>query len=303
MTVLAVHDARKSFAGNKALDGASLDLRAGERLALLGPNGAGKTTLVRAVSGRVQLDGGRLELFGEPVQPREHRDGLGFVPQEIAVYPALTARENLRAFGRLHGVPDDRLAARVDEVLEWIGLADRADEPTRRFSGGMKRRVNIACGVMHAPRIILLDEATVGVDPQSREKIYEMLEQLRGEGASILMTTHALDEAERLCDRIVIIDHGKVIAEGTMSDLVERHIGADRRVTLTLDRAPDAPLDGLESEAGNRRVTAVMQDVAGQLPGVLVAVKGGGYAIEDVEIHSPGLHAVFLELTGRELRE
>ena len=209
-----------------------------------GPNGAGKTTLVRCLSGRVRPDSGSMELLGRPLLPRSGREGLGFVPQELALYPDLTARENLGAFGRFHGLRGRELREAVERALEWTGLSDRADELTKTFSGGMKRRVNIACGVLHRPTVLLLDEPTVGVDPQSRERIFVMLDELRDQGTSILLTTHQLDEAEQRSDRIVIIDHGRVIAEGTLPKLIESTVGVNRRVTFKLAAA--APeLEGL----------------------------------------------------------
>jgi ABC-2 type transport system ATP-binding protein len=248
MNVLEIRDAWKSYGDVPALAGAALELRQGELLGLLGPNGAGKTTLVRAVAGRVRLDRGRVELAGG-------RDRLGVVPQEIAVYPLLTAAENLRAFGSLHGLLGKDLDERVRWALDWTGLGERPGEPVKQFSGGMRRRLNIACGVLHRPAVVLLDEPTVGVDPQSRERIYQMLDGLRSEGASLLLTTHYLEEVEARCDRVVIIDHGKSVAAGTPAELVERVLGPAR---------PDA---------GN------------------------------LEVRSRGLQAVFLHLTGKDLRE
>jgi len=301
--VLEVRGAEKAFGATRALLGASLELREGECLALLGPNGAGKTTLLRALTGRVRLDRGAVRMFGRELPAEERRAALGIVPQEIAVYPLLSARENLDAFGRLHGVAPDRLRARIDWALAWTGLAERAREPVEKFSGGMKRRLNIACGVLHEPRVVLLDEPTVGVDPQSRERIYEMLRELRQRGVSILLTTHQLEEAEVLCQRIVIIDHGRVAAAGTLGELVESTIGPQRSVTITLDRAPSRPLGGLAGSEDGRIVTARVSDVAGELTGMLGQVREAGCRVLDVEVRSPSLHAVFLHLTGRELRE
>ncbi|MBP7149066.1 MAG: ABC transporter ATP-binding protein [Acidobacteria bacterium] len=278
--VLAVSGARKAFGATTALDGVSLELRRGELLGLLGPNGAGKTTLVRAIAGRVRLDAGTVELG---------RSSLGLVPQEIALYPELTARENLDAFGRFAGLAGAALRERVAWALGWTGLAERAQQLVGGFSGGMRRRLNIACGVLHAPDVVLLDEPTVGVDPQSRERIYEMLEALRAGGTSLLLTTHQLDEAQSRCQRVVVIDHGRVIAAGTLAELIERHLGTRSRVTLRLAGAPE--------------VTADVQDVGAELPPLLARVHAQGARVEDVHIERPGLHAVFLHLTGRELRE
>jgi ABC-type Na+ transport system ATPase subunit NatA len=172
----------------------SLSLGEGELLGLLGPNGAGKTTLIRAIAGRVRLDGGTISLYGHTLEPERPRPDLGVVPQENALYPLLTARENLETFGQLNGLDGKRLRERVAWALEWSGLAERARSPVRTFSGGMKRRLNLACGVLHEPKLVLLDEPTVGVDPQSRESIYDMLGALRARGTSLLLTTHYLEE-------------------------------------------------------------------------------------------------------------
>jgi ABC-2 type transport system ATP-binding protein len=302
MNVLTVAGARKSFGQATALDGASFELRAGELLALLGPNGAGKTTLIRAIAGRVRLDGGDIRLFDRVLDGRGTPPELGIVPQEIAVYPLLTARENLQAFGSLHGLRGADLSRQVDWALDRTGLADRASEPVRQFSGGMRRRLNIACGVLHRPRVVLLDEPTVGVDPQSRDRIYDMLSELSATGVSLLLTTHHLEEAEVRCSRTVIIDHGRIIAAGTLSELVERTIGRHRLVTLHLD----APLEGVSAPAADgdaRVVTARMDDVAAELPPLLERIHAAGRRVDDVEVRGPSLQSVFIHLTGRELRE
>ena len=303
MNVLTIRDARKSFGATAALRGVSLELGAGEMLALLGPNGAGKTTLVRSIAGRVSLDSGSIELLGRRLGAGGGREPLGVVPQEIALYPLLTARENLEAFGRLHGMPRAALKSRVEWALEWTALADRAREPIKRFSGGMKRRLNIACGVLHEPRVVLLDEPTVGVDPQSRERIHEMLGRLRDAGASLLLTTHQLEEAEGRCDRIVIIDHGEVIAAGTIDELVACTVGQHRQVAIRLDRAPESPLDGFNGGSAGALLRARVNDVGAELPVLIGRAERAGFRIEDIEVRSPSLQSVFLHLTGRELRE
>jgi ABC-2 type transport system ATP-binding protein len=303
MTMLRVQDAKKAFGTTHALCGVSLELGKGELLGLLGPNGAGKTTLVRALAGRVRLDGGTIELFDRRLSETETRDGLGVVPQEIALYPLLTARENLEAFGSFNGLRGPALRDRVAWALEWTGLTERAREPIRRFSGGMRRRLNIACGVLHEPRVILLDEPTVGVDPQSRERIYEMLGRLRASGVSLLLTTHQLDEAEARCERIVILDHGRVIAAGTLGELVRDTVGGGRVVTVKLDRAPTAPLEGLIGEGDGTVWRGPVRDVDVDLAAVLRRVAAAGRSVVDLEVRQPSLQSVFLHLTGRELRE
>jgi ABC-2 type transport system ATP-binding protein len=285
------------------LAGVSFDLKAGELLALLGPNGAGKTTLVRAVSGRVVPDGGTICLLGTEIGKSGGREALGVVPQEIAIYPELTAKENLEVFGRLQGLSGAAVAERVSWALEWTGLSDRAHQQAKRFSGGMQRRVNIACGVLHRPKVLLLDEPTVGVDPQSRERIYEMLSEIRAGGTSILMTTHHLDEAEARCDRIVVIDQGQVAAEGTLAELIQQTVGAHRHVRLVLSKVPPSAIDGWELNHEARTISARLADVALGLPPVLEALRGMAIDVEDVAVRGPSLHAVFLHLTGKELRE
>lgn len=299
MTVLRVTAAAKRFGGNAALRDAAIELRAGECLGLLGPNGAGKTTLIRAISGRVRLDAGTITTIPRDGAPPPQ---LGIVPQEIALYPLLTARENLRAFGRFAGVAHSVLDERVDWALRWTNLLDRCDEPIRRYSGGMKRRLNIACGVLHKPQIVLLDEPTVGVDPQSRARIWEMCRELRADGAALLLTTHQLDEAQQICDRIAIIDHGATIACGTLGELVAQTIGTDRVVTLRLAGAA-AELPGATIADDGRTATATMRDVAAELSALLASAQAANVAVEDVHIEAPSLQAVFLHLTGRELRE
>ena len=302
--VLTVAGARKKFGEVIALDGATLSLREGELLALLGPNGAGKTTLIRAISGRVQLDAGEIRLFGKPLVHRKTPPELGIVPQELAIYPSLTARENLEVFGRLQGLSSADVATQVKWALAATALEDRADEPVKAFSGGMKRRLNIACGVLHRPRVVLLDEPTVGVDPQSRERIYDMLTDLTKAGVSLLLTTHHLEEAEARCVRTVIIDHGKVIAAGTMPELVEQTVGRHRIVTLRVDAPVAAVPPGVDVSAEDPRLLrAKVGNVARELPLLLSAIAAQGREVEDVEVRGPSLQSVFIHLTGRELRE
>ena len=302
-TVLRIEGAGKRFGETTALDGLSLELGAGELLGLLGPNGAGKTTLVRSIAGRVVLDWGVLTLFGTRVAGAGRREGLGVVPQELAIYPLLTARENLEVFGRLQGLDGAELRERVTWALEWTALGDRARVPVKAFSGGMKRRLNIACGVLPNPRVVLLDEPTVGVDPQSRERIYDMLETLRRDGAALLLTTHQLEEAEARCTRLVIVDHGRLIAEGTPAGIVHATLGAGREVLVTLDRAPAAPIDGLVSDGDGARLRGALGDGDTALEALLQRIAAAGSHVVDLAIHRPSLQTVFLHLTGRELRE
>ncbi len=304
---LAVEQLAKAYGERQALDGVTFSANEGELLGLLGPNGAGKTTLIRCLSGRVRPDAGRISLLNQTLGSRGGRERLGFVPQELGIYPDLTTRENLRAFAVFNGLAGSRLKQRIDWALEWTGLADRANDLPKTFSGGMKRRVNIACGVLHEPRVLLLDEPTVGVDPQSRERIFVMIEALRAAGTTIVLTTHHLEEAEQRCDRIVVIDHGQVIAAGTLSELIEKTIGPDRQATVRLahELLPGAAESlKLTPAAGDPCLLKTsISNVATDLPHLLMSITRVGGDVRDIEVHAPNLQAVFLHLTGRELRE
>lgn len=303
MDVLRIQDAERRFGDVQALAGVSLAARAGEILALLGPNGAGKTTLVRAVAGRVRLDRGTIELAGRVRTPREPLPELGVVSQELALYARLTARENLELFGTLQGLAGAALAARVRWALDWIGLADRAAHLVGAFSGGMKRRLHVACAVLHEPRVLLLDEPTVGVDPQSREYLYGMFDQLRAGGAALVLTTHHLEEAEARCERIAIMDRGRIVAEGALESLVAHAGLAGRRVRVALEKpAREAPA-GLALADDGRALTARVDDVGAEVPALLQRVHAAGHAVRDLEVRPASLQQVFLALTGKDLRE
>ena len=307
--VLCVKNASKSYGSTLALNGANLQLKPGQWLGLLGPNGAGKTTLLRAIVGRVRLDEGEMTLFGTPLngstaQAEQARRRLGIVPQDIAVYPMLSARENLRTFGSLNGVEPKLLKQRIDWALDWTELADRSSEPTDRFSGGMKRRLNIACAVLHKPDVLLLDEPTVGVDPQSRQRIWEMLNELRQGGTTILLTTHGLEEAQQVCETIVIIDHGKAIAAGTFHELLQQTIGSQRRVIIHVNHDDH---DAESNEKLNIRkdgtIERSIENVSTDLHALLDELAKSGVEVKDLHLESPSLQDVFIHLTGRELRE
>ncbi|HEX7421541.1 MAG TPA: ABC transporter ATP-binding protein [Thermoanaerobaculia bacterium] len=291
-TVLPVQviDVTKSFDSRVALDGISLDVRDGEILGLLGPNGAGKSTLVRTIMGRVRPTRGEVRIFDHAAPPGDSaaRRNAGVVPQEIALYPLLTARENLLVFGRYQGLTGKDLDAAIDYALDWSALEDREKDPVKSFSGGMKRRLNMAAGVLHRPKLLLLDEPTVGVDPQSRERIYTMIEALRDEGVSLVYTTHYMEEAERLCDRVAVIDHGKLIALGTKDELVAQTIGTKREVVV-------------ETSDGKRLTH--MTDTADETLQFVRSLESRGISVRDLSMRAPSLEKVFLHLTGRDLRE
>lgn len=304
---LEVENLSKSFGRLRALEGATLQVRPGEIVGLLGPNGAGKTTLVRAVTGRVQPEAGTLRVFGLSPRSEAARPLRGWVPQEIALYPLLSPRENLWTFGRYQGLEGAALDEAIARNLDWIGLAERGNDRTDRLSGGMRRRLNIAAGTIHRPRLLLLDEPTVGVDPQSRERIYAMIEELKAGGVSLLYTTHYMEEAERLCDRIAIIDHGRVIAEGTRDRLVRETLGTNQALSIEAEKPVGERLRAALTASGatvdGAKVQASVQDPPRQIREMLEIFHREGAAIRDLTLKSVTLEEVFLHLTGRELRE
>ena len=309
-TILRCDDVRKRFGSTVALDGLSLELRHGEILGLLGPNGAGKSTLVRAIAGRVRLDAGSISVDGENPTPSTSLSSLdvGWIPQDLALYPLLSVEENLRTFALYHGLERGDIATAVAWALEWSGLAERRGDVMRTLSGGMKRRLNMAAGVIHRPKIILLDEPTVGVDPQSRERIYTMIESMRRDSVSIIYTTHYMDEAERLCDRICIVDQGRIIASGTRDELVRQVHGSsvrEARFELTDSMPPAlAALASAEGWSVNKSViTLPVTDARRDLERVFIEIDRAGAEVRDASIRTPTLESVFLDLTGRELRE
>jgi ABC-2 type transport system ATP-binding protein len=310
-TVLDCRDLRKRFGELEAVKGISFEIAEGETYGLLGPNGAGKTTTISIVCGLLEPDGGEVIVAGRELTTHSvaEKAAIGYVPQELAIYPDLNARENLQFFARLYGMPPAATRKRVDEVLEVIGLTDRAREPTKNFSGGMQRRLNIGIGLLHRPKLLILDEPTVGVDPQSRNAILESVEQLSGAGMAVLYTTHYMEEAERLCDRIGIVDLGELKAEGTRSELVAM-VGEHDRISLEgtgdLPAAATAAgtLESVETASVQDHGIELIVDSARELlPELLRTVAETGVAVSAVEVSEPNLEAVFLHLTGRALRD
>ena len=309
--ILLADGLRKRFGQRVAVDGVGFQIAPGETYGLLGPNGAGKTTTVSMVCGLLDRDAGEVHVAGRAVTPNatKAKAAIGYVPQELALYPDLSGAENLRFFGQLYGLSGKRLAERVASTLEVVGLTDRAKDRVDKYSGGMKRRLNIAAGLLHEPKLLILDEPTVGVDPQSRNAILENVEQLASEGLAVLYTTHYMEEAERLCDRVGIIDEGRIIAEGTRRQLVSQ-IGQRDRVEL----AGTGPLARLAGQAG--RLKDVHDSTVGDgtvqflvrsgreiLPKLLDMADKAKVAVSSVEVIEPDLEAVFLHLTGKALRD
>jgi len=281
-----------------AVNDLSFAARPGEIFGLLGPNGAGKTTCISCLSGLLKPNGGRISVAGP----------LGVVPQEIALYDELSARENLCYWGGAHGMRGRALRDRVQEVLECTGLADRAAEPVARFSGGMKRRLNFACGIVHRPQVLLLDEPTVGVDPQSRVRLLDLTREIARGGATVLYTTHYMEEAESLCDRVVIVDHGRILAEGTLPEL--RALLGERDLVRFSGVFQPAEVhrvfagDGIDVvQAEESIVTLALAGASRRLPAIIAELSGAGGEIRATTISQPNLESLFIKLTGKELRE
>jgi len=295
----------KRFGEVTAVDGISLDVLERACLGLLGPNGAGKTTLIRSIVGRVRPDSGSVRVFGQPANSLAARKELGWVPQELALYPLLTTRENLDAFGRYQGLRGKALREAIEWCLDWASLADRADSIVKTLSGGMRRRLNMAAGLVHRPRIVLLDEPTVGVDPQSRNHIFEMVEALRAAGATVIYTTHYMEEAERLCDSIAIVDHGRIIAQGSKDDLVAQSFGTRSDVLMRLAAAAPVSAAWTEARGGTLQdgVAHFPVDRPSDIASLLEAAARDGLDVVDLVLRRPNLESVFLQLTGRDLRQ
>jgi ABC-2 type transport system ATP-binding protein len=301
----------KRFGTLKAVDGVGFEIAPGETYGLLGPNGAGKTTTVSILCGLLERDAGEVTVAGVPMHPSATRSKahVGYVPQDIALYPDLSGRENLKFFGRLYGLTGSDLDGRVARMLDVVGLSDRSSERVEHYSGGMKRRLNIAAGLLHDPKLLVLDEPTVGVDPQSRNAILENVTALAESGLAVLYTTHYMEEAERLCDRVGIIDEGKIIAEGTRRELVAK-VGQRDRVELSgkgaLARFATAAKrlkDVHDATVGDETVQLLVRSGRDLLPKLLEVADRSGVQVTSVDVVEPDLEAVFLHLTGKALRD
>jgi ABC-2 type transport system ATP-binding protein len=300
--MLQLRGLEKRYGARAAVAGLDLEVRRGETLGLLGPNGAGKTTTMMLIVGAIEPDAGRVVLRGGRDASRASRQRrIGIAPQELALYPELSAEENLRFFGSLYDLGPAELDARVAAMLDLAGLTERRRDRVRHFSGGMQRRLNIACAVVHGPELLLLDEPTVGVDPQSRNHIFDTLEALKAEGLTLLYSTHYMEEAERLCDRVAIVDSGRVLAVGSIEELVKAHGG---RATLhaELRAEPGSALPGRaepDGAAGLTRLSLATDD-----PTALVAeLIDAGHELVSLHVERPNLEGVFLALTGKTLRD
>ncbi len=305
--MITVKELNKSFGEVRAVRGISFSVAQGEIFGFLGPNGAGKTTTISMLSGLLRPDSGSITIDGMDMasRGRDIRRIMGVIPQEIALYDELSGRDNLLFWGGLYGLAGGDLRDQVDRALELVELTDRAKDAVRTYSGGMKRRINLCAGLVHSPKIILLDEPTLGIDPQARIRILEVVKGLASEGRTVIYTTHYLEEAEQLCDRIAIIDEGTVHASGTLAELVEL-VGGKVMVSVTGDFSADEAKQVLgEAEFdhisdGELRVKLLDRDQTGRLLGGLFSA---GLHVDGVAIREPSLESVFLQVTGRELRD
>jgi ABC-2 type transport system ATP-binding protein len=309
-TVIDVQQLRKTYGARVALDSVTLDVKAGEVVGLLGPNGAGKTTTLSILATLIAPDAGTLWILGLDARTQQAaiRRRLGFVPQSIALYPSLTAAENLRLFLRVHGLDRATSSNACQQALDVVGLTDRAGDPVAILSGGMQRRLNLACGIAHQPEILLLDEPSIGVDPQSRDRILRTIRGLADAGAAAIYSTHYMEEVERLCDRVFLIDGGRVIASGTVGEVIAM---ADDRPRIEFTFAGMAPgdwyegIDAIEqpSQIGAAgRVTLALASVDA-VPELLQRARGAAGGLREFNIRSPNLSDAFMTLTGHSLRD
>jgi ABC-2 type transport system ATP-binding protein len=311
--ILEIQNLVKKFGDFTAVDGVSFDIQEGEVFSLLGPNGAGKTTTISMLSCLLEPTSGDATIDGHSIT-REALDVkriIGVVPQEIALYEELSALENLTFWGQMYGLGGRTLKSRVIEVLEQIGLADRAKDKVKNYSGGMKRRVNIGVGLLHKPRLLFMDEPTVGIDPQSRRSILDSVKDLNKAGMTVLYTTHYMEEAEELSHRVGIVDHGKMIATGTQKELTQLvgenetlrlHIGEELDMQPLLSALQELP-EVIQVSASDNMVVLIVPEANDALPPVLGKADRLGYKIRSVDIQEPNLEALFLKLTGRALRD
>lgn len=310
MKIVKINELTKKFGDVVAVDNISLEIAEGEIYGLLGPNGAGKSTLINIICGLLLMDKGQVAILGKDNRKESYftRKNIGIVPQDIAIYENLTAYENINFFAGLYGLRGSELKARTEEALEFVGLADKAKNMPQEFSGGMKRRLNIACAIAHRPKLIIMDEPTVGIDPQSRNHIMQSVQKLNAMGCTVIYTSHYMEEVEEICSRVAIIDHGKVIAEGTKDELTAI-ITNTNSVWITVDavnRVKEGELKEiigvLGVEISENTVKIHSSREINNLDKIILYFTANNLAIKNVEIKKPDLETVFLTLTGRKLR-
>ena len=312
-SILEVKNLVKNYGDFTAVKGITFDIKEGEIFSLLGPNGAGKTTTISMLSTLYEPTSGDATIAGHSItkDPMAVKQVIGVIPQELALYEDLTARENLIFWGQMYELSGKSLQSRVDEVLEQIGLIDKAKNRVKTYSGGMKRRVNIGVGLLHKPRLLFMDEPTVGIDPQSRRAILDTVKDLNKQGMTVLYTTHYMEEAEELSDRVGIIDHGELIALGTQKELTQQ-VGETETLILHIGESDDPEAlanslkgikDVLEANVADHQVSIITPEAEDILAAVVSKANERGIKIRSIDIREPNLEAVFLHLTGRALRD
>ena len=307
--MISVTDLWKSYGSNEALKGISFSIKQGEFYGLLGPNGAGKSTTIGIMSTLVDPDKGSVTIDGKELSknPMECKQVIGVVPQEIALYNELSAVDNLMFWGSLYGVKKEVLKQRIEETLKLFGLYDRRNDKIKAYSGGMKRRINIASALLHQPKILFMDEPTVGIDPQSRNLIFEVVEKLHKDGMTIVYTTHYMEEAERFCDRIGIIDNGTIVAQGTLDELKQQG-GEKESLVITGSNITEGIVSNLKAAGytvtmSEGKLTFLSSRLKTEMPKMIVACNDAGIEIEHIDIRRVNLESVFLSLTGKQLRD
>lgn len=310
MTIASIKGIVKRYKDQIALDYVDLDIHEGEVLGLLGPNGAGKTTLIQCLMGIIPFDKGAIHLFGEEGAVFNHvnKKKMGLVTQEITVFEELTAKENLEFFAGVYGLKGEEKKQRVKEALEFVGLSSKAKQSPNKFSGGMKRRLNIACALTHRPKLLIMDEPTVGIDPQSRNHILDAVRKLKEQGTTILYTTHYMEEVQSIATRVVIVDQGQVISEGTVDELI-KNIQHEEKIFIDVNDVSTIPIERLQGLEGVKQVQvsgSVVQIIsnagAGNLDRALSIVKETS-GVVGIQAEKPNLEDVFLTLTGKQLRD
>ena len=312
MGIIQLKNVTKRYDDKLAVDNISLDIEEGELFGLLGPNGAGKSTLISMICGLTKLDKGDIIINGSSIKtnPIAAKQNIGLVPQEIALYENISAIDNLKFWGKMYSLKGNLLKERIEEVLEATGLKDRRKEKVSKFSGGMKRRLNIACAVMHYPKIVIMDEPTVGIDPQSRNNILEFTKELnKKHGSTLIYTSHYMEEVEALCSKVCILDEGKVIAKGDQ-DHIKRMIMNEERVEITIsEHKPEIDLilkkltSVREVVYKDSKLTVIMQDTQRSIQQIIEVLIKAEIGIKDISIKKPTLETVFLSLTGKALRD
>lgn len=301
----------KRYGDNLAVDHVNMTIAEGEIFGLLGPNGAGKSSTINMLIGLTRVDGGQIRLFGNKVNGHngEVRRNIGIVPQELAIYDELTAEENATFFGKLYGLKGNELKRNVEEALEFTGLADWAKKFPKKFSGGMKRRLNIACAIVHKPKLIIMDEPTVGIDPQSRNHILNSVRVLHRDGSTIIYTSHYMEEVEEICSRIAIMDQGRIIAQGSKEELKEL-VSSEDRITIETSSVNYSLVDSLKAIPGVKECTTsdsqidvIVTKNSPVIGKVVDAITTTGVEIISLNIEKPTLESVFLTLTGKKLRD